>query len=723
MKRLVLLCFVLAGCSGPGGGNGGPPNPPPPPRPSVSITTPAPGAQVSGMTTIAASVQNPPAGAMLQFKLDNPSTNIGLPVPATNGSTSTGWNSASASDGPHTLSASLTDGSATSSPVSVMVANTGVSSVSITSPPPGAMLSGTANLNATCANCAAGSSVQFKYDSNNIGGPASVVSGTASQQWEPAGILNGSHILSAQLIGSTVTSQPVAVTLANPQVTFITPPTGSIVSGNVTLSASCSNCPQNSSIQFQDGPNNIGGPAQVAGGVATRIWDTSQVGNGSHPLTAQLVGSLSGADIIVVTVSNPITQAPRIDPPIVPNWFGCVAECGINFGPFVVTGANFASNQTVSTDFCGDGPLGGTWIYRNQTRFEIGLIVDTPRINPGCVAVKVETQFGQDLGHIAYLSVGNNLRASEAQFFVLDPGGLRIAVYDRATQAQIKDVSAGGVTAFDVDSQSGTILTFARINSLNGPSGMGVIQQNGVRGAVMYDSVPSANPYSTQGAVVNDTACVTNRENGLVSTIDLAAHNFDGSTGGDSLQRFDRHYAVGGQPFPAVRWNSGSNQFCDIVDVEGNRLIFLNMTAQTWNTFPINGLRKASELTTPLPAFLQVGFKLATAPGATILAYLHVADRKLKFFNRSTGAEIRTVDLASLTFVPTELAVNPSDNSVILARFDSATGLGHVAKVSQSGVLTEIPGNHDFMIDGILVDGGATHISNRGAAPTPVNLN
>src|SRR3989338_11076180 len=221
MKRLVLLCFVLAGCSGPGGGNGGPPNPPPPPRPSVSITTPAPGAQVSGMTTIAASVQTPPAGAMLQFKLDNPSTNIGLPVPVTNGSTSTGWNSASASDGPHTLSASLTDGSATSSPVSVMVANTGVSSVSITSPPPGAMLSGTVNLNAACANCAAGSSVQFKDDSNNIGGPVSVTSGAASQQWNTGGVNNGPHSLSAQLVGTTVVSSAVSVTVSNVSV----PPT------------------------------------------------------------------------------------------------------------------------------------------------------------------------------------------------------------------------------------------------------------------------------------------------------------------------------------------------------------------------------------------------------------------------------------------------------------------------------------------------------------------
>jgi len=253
------------------------------------------------------------------------------------------------------------------------------------------MLSGTANLNATCANCAAGSSVQFKYDSNNIGGPASVVSGTASQQWNTVGILNGSHILSAQLVGSTVTSQPVAVTLANPQVTFITPPTGSIVSGNVTLSASCSNCPQNSSIQFQDGPNNIGGPAQVAGGVATRIWDTSQVGNGSHTLTAQLVGSLSGVDIIVVTVSNPITQAPRIDS-ISRKWFGMVCPFVLcQTRSFTVTGANFVAPPEGSIHFSGMTPF--TWSVISATQIRLDYFIAGSNNNPGDSLLGFENSF------------------------------------------------------------------------------------------------------------------------------------------------------------------------------------------------------------------------------------------------------------------------------------------------------------------------------------------
>src|SRR3989338_8926542 len=714
MKRLVLLCFVLAGCSGPGGGNGGPPNPPPPPRPSVSITTPAPGAQVSGMTTIAASVQNPPAGAMLQFKLDNPSTNIGLPVPVTNGSTSTGWNSASASDGPHTLSASLTDGSATSSPVSVMVANTGVSSVSITSPPPGAMLSGTVNLNAACSSDLAGSSVQFKYDGNNIGGPASVVSGTASQQWNTVGILNGSHILSAQLVGSTVTSQPVAVTLANPQVTFITPPTGSIVSGNVTLSASCSNCPQNSSIQFQDGPNNIGGPAQVAGGVATRIWDTSQVGNGSHTLTAQLVGSLSGGEKNEVTVRNPITQAPRIDS-ISRKWFGMVCPFVLcQTRSFTVTGANFVAPPEGSIHFSGMTPF--TWSVISATQIRLDYFIAGSNNNPGDSLLGFENSFGiSNFGHVVYVSPGNNLRATTTRFYVLDPGARRIAVYDRATQDQIEEIGATGFTLFDVDNLSTTIV------ASSGTGGMAVLQSGlpSGSGGVGYDA--PIEPVMGS-AILDGIVCAAKPQNGRVGVINILTHNFNTSTGGDQFQDFDSNYDVGGQPFPVVRWKSGNDQYCGSVDVAGNRLLILNLTAQTWFDVPINGLRSASEL-----AFDEVGFKLATNQGASVVAYLHVADEKLLVFNRQTGNLIRTKDLSHLDWVPTQHSVG-EDGTIAVWRFDTTpgVGLGHVAKISSSGTLTDLSGQLQrisFAADGVYVEGGVVYVTNHGVYPNVIPLN
>jgi Big-like domain-containing protein/fibronectin type III domain protein len=95
--------------------------------PTVGISTPSSGATASGTTTIAASAsENGGTIASVQFQLDG--KNLGSPVTTpTSGSTySYSWNTATVSNGTHTLTAVATDStgsSTTSSSVSVTVSN------------------------------------------------------------------------------------------------------------------------------------------------------------------------------------------------------------------------------------------------------------------------------------------------------------------------------------------------------------------------------------------------------------------------------------------------------------------------------------------------------------------------------------------------------------------------------------------------------------------------
>ncbi len=90
--------------------------------PTVSITAPAPGATLSGATSVTATAADNVGVASVQFKLDG--ANLGSAV--TSSPYSVSWNTASASNGSHTLSAVARDAAgntATSVGVNVTVSN------------------------------------------------------------------------------------------------------------------------------------------------------------------------------------------------------------------------------------------------------------------------------------------------------------------------------------------------------------------------------------------------------------------------------------------------------------------------------------------------------------------------------------------------------------------------------------------------------------------------
>ena len=109
--------------------------------PSVSVTSPASGATVSGTATVAASATDNRGVSGVQFKLDG--QNLG--AEDTSAPYSTPWNTTSSAEGAHTLSAVARDAagnSATSQSVSVTVDNVPAGDVQAPSVPAGVSASG-----------------------------------------------------------------------------------------------------------------------------------------------------------------------------------------------------------------------------------------------------------------------------------------------------------------------------------------------------------------------------------------------------------------------------------------------------------------------------------------------------------------------------------------------------------------------------------------------------
>jgi len=187
--------------------------------PTVSITAPAAGATVSGTSvTVSANASDNVGVVGVQFKLDG----VNLGAEDTASPYSTAWDTTSASNGSHTLTAVARDAagnSTTSASVSVTVSNdTTPPTVSITAPAGGATIDGSpaANVSATAADNVGVVGVQFKLDGVNLG--AEDTSAPYCVPWNSASTTNGSHTLTAvarDAAGNSATSAGVTVTVNN----------------------------------------------------------------------------------------------------------------------------------------------------------------------------------------------------------------------------------------------------------------------------------------------------------------------------------------------------------------------------------------------------------------------------------------------------------------------------------------------------------------------------
>jgi len=318
----------LAGCSGVVSGNAS--NPPPTSDttpPTVSITSPAPSATVSGNVNVTATATDNVSIAKVQFKVDG--TNTGPSLTAAPYAYT--WNTTTFSAGNHSITAVATDGagnSATTAAVSVKVDNTVPDTtpptVAISAPASGSTVSGTVSVTANASDNVSVASVQFQLDGANVG--ALDVASPYSYSWSTSTASNGSHTLRAiakDAAGNSATSAAVTVTVSNtttdttpPTVSVSAPANGATVSGTVSVTANASDNVGVASVQFQLDGANVGSLDTTS--PYSFSWNTTTASNGSHTLRAiakDAAGNSTTSASVTVTVSN---GTPDTTPPSVP---------------------------------------------------------------------------------------------------------------------------------------------------------------------------------------------------------------------------------------------------------------------------------------------------------------------------------------------------------------------------------------------------------------------
>ena len=288
--------------------------------PSVSIGSPAAGETVSGSISITATAGDNVGVTGVQFRLDG--ANLG--PEDTTAPYLVAWDTTTASDGPHTLTAVARDAAGnttTSSPVAVTVDNpdTTAPGVGITSPSGGAVLSGSVSVTADASDDEGVAGVQFRLDGANLGPEDTTAPYLVA--WNTTTVANGPHTLTAvarDTAGNVTTSAPVAVTVTNadttpPMIVMTSPSAGATVSGSVAVSASATDDIGVAGVQFKLNGTNLG--SEVTSAPYNVNWDTSLVPNGAHNLSAVArdeAGNATTSALITVMVDNADTTPPTV---------------------------------------------------------------------------------------------------------------------------------------------------------------------------------------------------------------------------------------------------------------------------------------------------------------------------------------------------------------------------------------------------------------------------
>jgi len=281
--------------------------------PTVSITAPVAGT-VSGTVTVSASAADNVGVVGVQFKLDG----VNLAIENTSAPYTLTWNTASSSNGAHTLTAVARDAAGnttTSSGVTITVNNvvvdTAAPTVSITAPAAGT-ISGTVIVSANAADNVGVVGVQFRLDGINL-----AIENTAAPYtiyWNSLASTNGTHTLTAvarDAAGNTTTSAAVTVTVNNivsdtiaPTVVLTAPLAGS-VTGTVAVSANASDNVGVVGVQFRlDGVNLL---SEITVSPYSANWNSTTATNGVHVLTAvarDAAGNTTTSGSVSVTVNN-----------------------------------------------------------------------------------------------------------------------------------------------------------------------------------------------------------------------------------------------------------------------------------------------------------------------------------------------------------------------------------------------------------------------------------
>ncbi len=285
--------------------------------PTVAMTAPASGATVSGTVTLSATASDPVVGgqttsgvASVQFRIDG--TNFGSPVTVPPYQTS--WNTATATNSSHTLTAIASDvagNQTTATTVTVTVSNTTADTqqpvTSLTSPTASSTVQGTVTVSATASDNVGVASVRFILDGIALGSP--VTTPPYQVFWNTITATNATHTLRAvatDAAGNASSSPTVNVTVANaPTVTLTAPTNGATLSGTAQFVAVATSPGGNPTAQFIVDGLDFGSP--ISAPPYQVFWDTTQATNGTHTVRVKATdigGNQSTSPAATVTVSN-----------------------------------------------------------------------------------------------------------------------------------------------------------------------------------------------------------------------------------------------------------------------------------------------------------------------------------------------------------------------------------------------------------------------------------
>jgi hypothetical protein len=281
--------------------------------PTVSITSPANGAAVTGTITVSANASDNVAVASVQFRVDG--ANVG--TADTSAPYSYALNTATLTNGSHSLTAVAKDtagNTATSTAVAITVKNaadTTPPTVSITSPANGATVGGTITILASASDNVGVASVQILVDGAPLG--AKDTTSPYSAQWNTASVSNGSHTIAAQawdLAGNTATSSNVVVTVSQTPPPPPPPPAGDQITITDTSGLGQTNRPVTIARPFVQGEIANFAQASINGtALLTQCDVKNRWPDGSLKLAivSFVVPSIASGGSVVISFSNQTT--------------------------------------------------------------------------------------------------------------------------------------------------------------------------------------------------------------------------------------------------------------------------------------------------------------------------------------------------------------------------------------------------------------------------------
>jgi hypothetical protein len=281
--------------------------------PTVAITSPTTGSEVSGTVSVAAAASDNIGISRIEFYRNDVMQAAVNTTPY-----SYSWDTNTVADGSHNLSARAYDAagnSAQSASVSVnvsnVVADTIVPVVSLTNPGSGATVKDTITVSASANDNVGITKVEFYLNgvlqSTRTGMPY-------SYNWDTKTTADGSYTLSAiafDAAGNSAQAASVSVTVRNifvdttaPNVTLTNPVSGATLRGTVSITASASDNVGVAKVEFY-----VNGVLKASKTAApySYSWGTKSVANGSYTVSAiayDAAGNAATSNSAMVQVKN-----------------------------------------------------------------------------------------------------------------------------------------------------------------------------------------------------------------------------------------------------------------------------------------------------------------------------------------------------------------------------------------------------------------------------------